>query len=82
MDLAASAQRAFAEGLALMAIKTAEETGIKTIGFTGGVAYNEAINNIIGKLVKENNLKFIQHRRIPPGDAGISIGQAIVAAQN
>lgn len=81
-DLAASAQRAFAEGLAQMAIKTAEETGIKTIGFTGGVAYNEAINNKISKLVKENNLKFIQHRRIPPGDAGISLGQAIVAAQN
>jgi hydrogenase maturation protein HypF len=81
-DLAASGQRAFAEGLAQMAIKTAEETGIKTIGFTGGVAYNEAINSIISKLVKENNLKFIQHQKTPPGDAGISIGQAIVAAQN
>jgi len=81
-DLAASGQKAFAEGLAQMAIKTAEETGIKTIGFTGGVAYNEAINKIISKLVKENNLKFIQHQKISPGDAGISVGQAIVAAQN
>ncbi|MEM3585796.1 MAG: carbamoyltransferase HypF [Candidatus Jordarchaeaceae archaeon] len=80
-DLAASAQRTFAEGLGQMAIKIAEEMGIKTIGFTGGVAYNEAINNTISKLVKERGLRFIQHRRIPPGDAGISIGQAIVAAQ-
>lgn len=80
-DLAASAQRAFAEGLAQIAIRAAEESGIKTIGFTGGVAYNEAINNIISKRIKENKLTFIQHRRIPPGDAGISIGQAIVAAQ-
>jgi hydrogenase maturation protein HypF len=79
-DLAASGQRAFAEGLVQMAIKTAEETGIKNIGFTGGVAYNQAINKTISKLVIENNLKFIQHQKIPPGDAGISVGQAIVAA--
>ncbi|MEM2134284.1 MAG: carbamoyltransferase HypF [Candidatus Jordarchaeaceae archaeon] len=79
-DLAASGQRAFAEGLAQMAITTAEETGVKIIGFTGGVAYNEAINNIISKLVKENNLKFVEHQKIPPGDAGISLGQAVIAA--
>ena len=79
-DLAASGQRAFAEGLAQMAIIAAEETGIKIVGFTGGVAYNEAINRIISKQVKENKLRFIEHKKTPPGDAGISIGQAIIAA--
>lgn len=79
-DLAASGQRAFAEGLAQMAVKTAQETRIKNIGFTGGVAYNEAITKIIKKIVKQNNLNFIQHQKTPPGDAGISIGQAIIAA--
>jgi len=79
-DLAASAQHAVALGLAQMAVEAAQERGVKYVGFTGGVAYNEAITKTIKRYVEENNLVFLQHSEIPPGDAGVSIGQAIVAA--
>jgi len=79
-DLAASAQRAIAIGLADIAVNVAQKEGVKVVGFTGGVAYNEAITKTIRKHVEKNGLVFIQHSVIPPGDAGVSIGQAVVAA--
>ncbi|MEM1511320.1 MAG: carbamoyltransferase HypF [Candidatus Jordarchaeales archaeon] len=79
-DLAASAQHAIAIGLADIAVNVAQEENVRTVGFTGGVAYNEAITKTIRKHVEKNGLVFIQHSVIPPGDAGVSIGQAIVAA--
>ncbi|MEM3466699.1 MAG: hypothetical protein QW566_09540, partial [Candidatus Jordarchaeales archaeon] len=73
-DLAASAQHAIAIGLADIAVNVAQEENVRTVGFTGGVAYNEAITKTIRKHVEKNGLVFIQHSVIPPGDAGVSIG--------
>lgn len=79
-NIAASAQHAIAVGLAEIAVSVAQDEGAKIVGFTGGVAYNEAITKTIRKHVERNGLVFIQHSVIPPGDAGVSIGQAVVAA--
>lgn len=80
-NLAASAQHAVAMGLADIAVSVAQEKGVKIVGFTGGVAYNDAITRTIRKYVERSGLVFIQHSVIPPGDAGVSIGQAITAAR-
>jgi hydrogenase maturation protein HypF len=79
-ELAWAFEDAFARGMAELAIRAAERTGIDTVGLTGGVAYNEHISYRIGDMIKENGLEFITHSRIPCGDAGISLGQAIVAS--
>ncbi len=50
------------------------------IGVSGGVAYNDFIVRTIKENVIQGNLRFVQHKRIPPGDGGISIGQAIAGA--
>jgi hydrogenase maturation protein HypF len=78
--VAAAAQEALAKGLANAAINIAMEEGIKVIGFTGGVAYNEAITKTIRKEVERQGLKFISHRILPPGDGGISAGQTTAVA--
>ncbi|RJS84495.1 carbamoyltransferase HypF, partial [Candidatus Bathyarchaeota archaeon] len=79
-DLAYSAEEYLAKGLALIAIHKADELGVKDIGFTGGVAYNEHITSTLRRIIKENGFRFFVHRRVPPGDGGISLGQAMVAA--
>ena len=79
-QIAAAAQRALAEGLAQIAIDVASAKGIKIVGGSGGVFYNRAITATVRKSVEEFGLKFIQHELLPPGDGGISIGQAVVAA--
>lgn len=78
--IAAAAQRAVAKGLAEIAIDAASARGIDVVGGSGGVFYNRAITATVRKLVGEAGLKFIQHQLLPPGDGGISAGQAVVAA--
>ena len=79
-QIAAAAQRALAEGLAEIAIDVASARGIKMVGGSGGVFYNRAITSTVRKSVEGAGLKFIQHELLPPGDGGISVGQAVVAA--
>ncbi len=66
---------AIASTMAELAIEAAETHGIKTIGFTGGVAYNYRIHTLLKQIVKANGYHFLAHKTIPPGDGGISYGQ-------
>ena len=77
-DLAYSTHVYIAEGLAELAIGQAELTGVKIIGFTGGAACNSILSKIMRKKIETSGLKFIVHGSIPPGDGGISFGQAVV----
>jgi hydrogenase maturation protein HypF len=79
-QIAEAAQRALAEGLAEIAIDVASAKGINIVGGSGGVFYNRAITATMRKSIEGAGLKFIQHELLPPGDGGISVGQAIVAA--
>jgi len=79
-DVAASSQKALARALANLAITLAKKEGIRTIGWSGGVAYNKAITSTIEKLVEENKLTFLKHEKLPPGDGNLSLGQVAVAA--
>ncbi len=79
-NLAFSAQSYIARGLAQLASEKAKQLDIDVVGFSGGVAYNEHVSSIIGKVVEENGLRFVVHELVPPGDGGISFGQAVAAA--
>jgi hydrogenase maturation protein HypF len=79
-DIAYSAQRAVAKGLAELGIKAADKTGVNIIGGTGGVFYNEAISKTIKDVVAESGYEFIQHKNTCAGDGSVSLGQAAIAA--
>jgi hydrogenase maturation protein HypF len=76
-DLAYSAEEYLAKSLAAQAVDVAKYTDVKSIGLSGGVAYNKHITFTIKEIVEEEGLRFKSHIRIPPGDAGISFGQVI-----
>jgi hydrogenase maturation protein HypF len=77
--IAAAVQRALAEGLAELAVRASERTGIKTVGVSGGVFYNDAITRAVEREVRRHGLRFLAHREVPPGDGGLSVGQAALA---
>jgi len=78
--IAAAAQRTVAKGLAEIAIDAASARGINVVGGSGGVFYNQAITATVRKSVEGAGLRFVQHEFLLPGDGGISVGQAVVAA--
>jgi hydrogenase maturation protein HypF len=79
-DLAYSAHAYLAKGLATLAVEKALENNIKTVGFSGGVACNEILTLTMRKIVKDAGLRFLIHEAVPPGDGGLSFGQAFAAS--
>lgn len=79
-DLAFSVHAYIARALADAAIAVAEEEGINTVGFSGGVALNEIISLMIRKIVSNAGLQFVGNSVVPPGDGGVSLGQAYLAS--
>jgi hydrogenase maturation protein HypF len=79
-DIAASAQKAVAEGLVDIAIRVARRKGIDSIGISGGVAYNDAIVRHMKERTVGEGFRFFTQCRVPCGDGGISLGQAVMAA--
>ena len=76
-DIAAKFHVVFAEAFADIAILIADLNKIDRIGLTGGVAYNNLFSNAIKETVLKKGLIFLEHNKIPPGDAGVSTGQLI-----
>ncbi|MGA2790497.1 MAG: carbamoyltransferase HypF [Candidatus Bathyarchaeia archaeon] len=79
-DLAFSAHAYLGRALANAAITIAEEEGIKVVGFSGGVALNEIISLTIRKLVSDAGFRYVSNVAVPPGDGGVSFGQAYLAS--
>jgi hydrogenase maturation protein HypF len=76
-DIASKFQIEIAKMFAKSAILEARIMSIPYVGLTGGVAYNYSFSTTIKNEVKKAGLTFLEHNIIPPGDAGISVGQLI-----
>lgn len=46
------------------------------IGFTGGVAINQIMSDELRRICEHNGARYLEHRKVPPGDGGISYGQS------
>jgi hydrogenase maturation protein HypF len=79
-DMAFSAEEYLARGLAELATAEAQREGIRSIGFSGGVAYNAHIVSTAARIARSQGFGFLLHKEAPPGDEGIALGQALVAA--
>lgn len=77
-SIAKVAHVAIAKGLAEIACSKALEEGVKVVGVSGGAAVNEILIEVIEKEVSRHGLTLLRHRALPPGDGGLSAGQAVV----
>ncbi|NWF94717.1 MAG: carbamoyltransferase HypF [Candidatus Thorarchaeota archaeon] len=79
-QLAYAAQFFLGDGLAELACDIAEESGTIHIGLSGGVALNRIVTDAVVARVRSRGLQPLVHTRVAPGDPGVSVGQAAVAA--
>ena len=78
-DIAASFQYNLARGIAAIAVRAADERGIKPIALSGGVAYNEMIRETILYEITRSGHTSIINNEYPLGDGCISFGQCVWA---
>ena len=66
-----------AEALAGMAGRAATSLGITTVGLSGGVMQNAIMARLLPQALDHMGLKTLTHHELPPGDGGLSLGQAV-----
>ena len=74
----------FHTAVATMIVETAErirsQTGIATVGLSGGVFQNVTVTHAAGIALGEKGFSVLTHRLVPPNDGGLALGQAVIAA--
>jgi len=54
--------------------------GVQTIGLTGGVFQNAVMTTECARSLSEDGFDVLVHRRVPPNDGGLALGQTMIAA--
>jgi hydrogenase maturation protein HypF len=62
------------------ALAVRERTGLATVALSGGVFQNLLLLDRTVTWLEEDGFRVLTHSRVPPNDAGVSLGQAAVAA--
>lgn len=80
MDATEAAARfhlSLARALAGMAGRAARKLGLNCVGLTGGVLQNATLARLLPLALAEQGLTALTHHELPPGDGGLSLGQAV-----
>ncbi len=77
--VAARFHNGLARMIAQVCTRLREESGLGVVALSGGVFQNVALLARVLPLLQEADFEILTHRLVPPNDAGISLGQAIVA---
>ena len=64
-----------------MLIKVRDETGLNRVVLSGGVFHNQILLTGLMQNLTSQDFSVYQHQQVPPGDGGISLGQAIIASE-
>jgi len=69
------------EGFSRAALAVSRSTGLLNVVLSGGVFNNGLILSGILKRLEYQGLKVYTHKKVPAGDGGISLGQAVIAGE-
>jgi hydrogenase maturation protein HypF len=78
--LAAAFHRGLATATVEAATAIASARGLDTAALSGGVFQNARLTALVATGLEAAGLRVLVHRRVPPNDGGISLGQAAIAA--
>ncbi len=89
MDMQQGVQRSFiaarfhagvARGFIDAVLKAREERGITHVVLSGGCMHNRRLARLLREGLERAGFRVYTHQKVSPGDAGLSYGQAVVAA--
>ncbi|MEW6276877.1 MAG: hypothetical protein AB1556_17430, partial [Bacillota bacterium] len=58
-----------------------EKTGLSRVALSGGTWQNRYLTGVAKYVLQNHGFTIYSHRQVPPGDGGLSLGQAMVAAK-
>ena len=67
-------------GVRTVARHVRDTEGVQTIGLTGGVFQNAVMTTECARSLLEDGFDVLVHRRVPPNDGGLALGQTMIAA--
>ena len=78
-SLAASFHSTIAQGIVSIVSMLGRQTGMKQVALSGGVFQNLTLLNQVVPMLEQQSFTIYWHRRVPPNDGGVALGQAIIA---
>jgi hydrogenase maturation protein HypF len=78
--LARAFHETLAAGLAAAAVRIAGSAGLDRVALSGGCFANRLLLDSLVRRLETAGLNAVAHHRVPTGDGGVSLGQAVVAA--
>jgi hydrogenase maturation protein HypF len=79
--LAAGFHRGLATATVEATTAVAAARGLDTAALSGGVFQNGRLTALVAAGLEASGLRVLVHRRVPPNDGGISLGQAAIASR-
>lgn len=76
--IAAKFHHAVAALLVQMSLRQRRQTGLNRVALSGGVFQNITLLDLAVRQLQANNFTVLTHRRVPPNDGGLALGQAII----
>ncbi|CAN5341174.1 carbamoyltransferase HypF [soil metagenome] len=80
-EAAAQFQEQFIAAWEAAVLWAVRRTGVTTVALSGGTFCNEWIDAQLAARLARRGLDVLRHRRVPPNDGGLALGQAALAAQ-
>lgn len=77
--IAAKFHYAVAELMVQLCLRLRRETGLTRVALSGGVFQNTTLLELATRQLQASDFTVLTHRRVPPNDGGLALGQAIIA---
>lgn len=78
--IAAKFHYAVADLIVRLSLDLRRQTGLNRVALSGGVFQNTTLLQVAVNRLQANNFTVLTHRRVPPNDGGLALGQAMIGA--
>ena len=78
--MAARFHNTLAAAIHEMCLRMRRESGIGRVCLSGGTFQNMRLLGLVARALRASGFELFLHRKVPPNDGGIALGQAAIAA--